>query len=232
MNFEKRNNLLKALATRPPSHDERLQKTKIKGQSISEKSDWLWHQLLSAMSTMGNSRGYEGLIENEIVYKNVCYNHLMQINKIENIESNLFTALSIAKVRRPNIKVRWLIHNWEIILDCGGLETIQQFILNSKGREIKIRLLKIFEGIGEKYSRNIFMEMCHPDFINSIAIDERILEISTTLEINRSKLKYTEHEDLFIAIANDSQLTPWELDRLLYFFKPHYLALIKMDGKA
>lgn len=229
MNVEKRNNLLNGLASRPSHHDEKIKKEKIQGQTISEKKDWLWHQLLSAMSTMGNSRGYAGLIENDLVYQSISYDHLIQVNKIEEIQAALLNALSVAKVRRPNSKAKWLINNWKIILDCGGLEIIQPFILNSKGREIKIKLMKLFEGVGEKYARNIFMEMHHFDFINSIAIDERILDISAALEINNTKLKYTDHENIFIAIAEEAQLTPWELDRLLYFFKPYYLKSIKNE---
>jgi hypothetical protein len=42
------------------------------------------------------------------------------------------------------------------------------------GRDGKIAFLKTFHGIGDKYARNILMDVYHREFRDSIAYDERL----------------------------------------------------------
>jgi hypothetical protein len=97
-----------------------------------------------------------------------------------------------------------------------------------QGREAKIALVCIFHGIGVKYSRNMFMDMYHADFIDSIAIDGRIQDILTELEIDCKKTSYEKKEEILINIAKESNLSPWQLDRLLYNFKTYYLHAMRL----
>lgn len=222
MNLFKRNLLIQALINRPNDQIQRLIELENHALMLTQKDDWLWHLLLSSMSTMGNSRGYAGLIENMDNYALVSYNNLLPLDQATRL-NNIQLGLSNANVRRYKLKTKWLLKNYEFIQDCGGVETIQNFILQSVGRDCKIQLLKLFEGIGDKYARNIFMDMCHEDFINSVAIDERLIDISDSLEIARNQISYLEHENLFIEIANDAGLNPWQMDRLLYNYTQYYL---------
>jgi hypothetical protein len=222
MNRTKRTLLIQALVNRPQEHDLLLKKLQNEAIELTHREDWLWHLLLSSMSTMGNSRGYEGLIQNLNNYGLVSHSTLKTLDPINRL-SNLREGLRAATVRRYNYKANWLDKNFEFIESCGGLKTVQTFILQTTGRDCKLRLLQLFEGIGDKYARNIFMDLYHADFINSIAIDERLLDISNELEIDNQEISYLEHEQLFIAIANDAMLTPWSLDRVLYNFKQYYI---------
>jgi hypothetical protein len=225
MNTQKRLALVEALRRRPKSHNQKLAQLREEGIMISKRPDWLWHLLLSSMSTMGNSRGYDGLILNSDNYLLVSYNTLLNLHE-NNRFMNLTIALGNAKVRRYTSKAIWLNNNFSFIQDCGGLIVVQSLLLQTRGRQSKIRLMKNFDGIGNKYARNIFMDLNHPDFENSVAIDERITDISENLEVDSINLAYTDHEIIFIEIAKDSGITPWELDRLLYNFKTHYISML------
>jgi hypothetical protein len=229
MNHTKRISLIKSLIKRPESHNIKLQELKYEASQISQRQDWLWHLLLSSMSTMDNSRGYDGLINNPDNYSLVSYQTLQNLTP-ENRLINLQQALRYATVRRYRFKSEWLYKNFKFIESCGSLATIQKFILQTSGRESKLRLMKLFYGIGDKYARNIFMDLYHEDFINSVAIDGRLLDVSNELEIDSQKISYLEHEELFVAIASESNLTPWSMDRLLYNFNKYYINAMNNDA--
>lgn len=226
MNNQKRTKLIKTIQNRPTSQNERLHELRIEGIEIQKKQDWLWHLLLSSMSTMGNSRGYEGLIMNTENYRLVAYENLLKLEEASRF-NNLTSALGNAKVRRYRNKATWLNNNFTFIEACGGLKVIQELLLQTQGIQSKLKLMQIFDGIGQKYARNIFMDLNHPDFESSIAIDERILDVSEALEIDSGKLSYADHEQIFVLIAREAGITPWTLDRLLYNFTKYYLNAIE-----
>jgi N-glycosylase/DNA lyase len=225
MHKPKRKRLVQAILDRPPEHDIEIKKLRKNSRQISKRPDWLWHLLLSSMSTMGISRGYKGLIENPQNYNLVSYTTLIKLAPKERIV-NIRQALQNGSVLRYKPKTRWLANNISFILDCGGIESLQHFILKAKGKDSKIRLIKLFEGIGDKYARNIFMDIHHEDFIDSITIDERITKILDALMVEHS-LSYLEKEQFLIELAKDCGISPWHLDRLLYLFVGHYISKIE-----
>jgi hypothetical protein len=89
------------------------------------------------------------------------------------------------------------------------------------GTKAKIAFMKCFSGIGDKYARNVWMDIYHPDFYDNIAIDDRIKQI--TVAMGYRFATYLEHEQFFLGIAKESNLQGWELDRLLYNFKEDVL---------
>jgi alpha-glucosidase (family GH31 glycosyl hydrolase) len=84
--------------------------------------------------------------------------------------------------------------------------------------------LKRFKGIGDKYARNIWMDMCDRDFCDTVAIDERIQHVSEVLGVRG--LPYDEHEAVYQGIAREAGLEPWELDRILYWYTAEVLKVI------
>jgi hypothetical protein len=225
-NASKRSRLINALINRPKEHNKHLKELQQRCKTDAIRPDWLWHLLLSSMSTLGNTRGYEGLINNPDNYQLVAYKNLISLSESRRIKS-LKLALKHAVIRRPGQKSEWLNENLKYILDCGGLNVIQKFILNIKGTEAKLRFIKTFSGIGNKYGRNIFMDLYDTDFRKTIAIDERILSISGALGLNIKRLSYFEHEAVYQKIAKDCKLSCWQLDRLLYSFKDYYLEKLR-----
>ncbi len=89
--------------------------------------------------------------------------------------------LRLAKVRMADKKAGWLADAFEQIATAGGPSRVKKDLLTRDGREGKIAFWLEFKGIGKKYSRNIMMDVYHPEFHDSIAIDQRIKKISLTL---------------------------------------------------
>jgi len=184
------------------------------------RDDIIWHLLLCSMSTMGNSRGYEGLIENQDNYNQVSYESLFK-HSSEQRHKILQGTLKAAKVRMPLQKALWLKENFEIIEKMGGIKKTRELAFAQKGMEAKIEFMKQFHGIGPKYARNIWMDIYHPDFYNNIAIDERIKKITGALDYHFDN--YSDHEKFYLDIAKEANLQGWELDRLLYQFNDEFI---------
>ena len=143
----------------------------------------------------------------------------------EDRQARLEAVLRQAKVRIPVRKATQLAYNHPLILDAGGLAAIQATARGLVGSHAKIAFLKQFKGIGDKYSRNIWMDMYDSDFRCAVALDERIRSISSVLGID--DLSYAEHEAAYQTIARDAGIEAWELDRILYWYTPEVRAFIQ-----
>ncbi|HEY3853400.1 MAG TPA: hypothetical protein VGO67_03290 [Verrucomicrobiae bacterium] len=80
--------------------------------------------------------------------------------------------------------------------------------------------MKSFSGIGDKYARNIMMDVYHPEFRDSIAVDARIKALSNALGVSFDS--YADHERFYLSVAHDAGLNGWELDRLIFHFQDEF----------
>ncbi len=194
------------------------------GRHQMDADDFLWRRLLVSMATMGNSRGWDGLIGNEGNYRLVTFQALSALEPTERLE-RLRTVLQRAKVRMPDQKAGWLAQNFDRIEAMGGLEAANERFRVMNDRDEIIAFLRSFAGIGPKYARNIPMDIYHPAFRDSVAVDERIQNVSKTLGL--SFASFQEHEDFYRKVAQRAGLEGWELDRLLYNFNHEILGQLR-----
>ncbi len=216
---ERRKKLIELLKDISPEMKRLLAQSKRNNKEI-KRTDFIWHALLCSVSTLGNERGYEGLIRNQTNYERVKFETLSKIQKSKRL-AHTDRVLRDSKVRMPAQKARWLFENHEIISGMGGVEKVSVLALEQKGREAKIRFLKTFVGIGDKYARAIWMDVFHKDFRDSMAIDLRIIQITNALGYEFKS--YEEHEKFYQTIARECELLTWEVDRLLYNYKDYFL---------
>ena len=193
----------------------RLTELKQVGASLAQRDDFLWHGLLLSFSTMGSSRGYEGLILNPSLYKCVTFDALQALSADQRLPV-LKATLRSGKVRMPDRKAEWLSENFKKIVSMGGPAHAKEMLENCSGKEAKIRFLRSFRGIGPKYARNIMMDSYHPEFRHSIAVDERIKNVSKKLGLALGR--YEDEEQFYLSVAHAVGLEGWELDRLIYNF--------------
>jgi thermostable 8-oxoguanine DNA glycosylase len=219
----KRQRLLGALRHLTPDLKETLRKRKEEGLEQRNRPDFIWHSLLQSFATMGNARGWDGLVGNEANYNLLTFEALSELDSVERLE-RLEKVLRATKVRMPGKKAAWLGLNHEIIVEIGGPEEARRQALAQNGREGKVAFMQRFHGIGDKYARNIWMDVYLPDFRNAIAVDERIKRITEAL--GYSFKSYAEHERFYQEIAREANLEGWEVDRLLYNHQGEFLAII------
>lgn len=189
-----------------------------------EQKDFVWHLLLQSFATWGNSRGWKGLIGTEENYRRVTYERLEEMPTGRR-PGHIEEVLREAKVRYPERKARYLSENVEIIREMGGLQAAREEALARPGAEAKIKFMKQFKGIGDKYARNIWMDARHPDFRDKVALDQRIRGITDLL--GKDFESYEAEEAFYLEIAEEAGLTGWELDRLLYNFTDRFETAIK-----
>jgi hypothetical protein len=215
---------IKPIATKRRKTLEKLKKA----ERQLNRPDFLWHYMLQSLSTFGGARGWDGLIGNKENYSKVTYTALSKLAAHERL-ARLKETMWGAKVRMPDKKAQWLAENFDLIREMGGPKAAKEALLNRPGRDEKIKFLKSFSGIGDKYARNILMDVYHPDFRDSIAIDARINGLSKMLGLELNN--YAEHEQFYLGIAQEAALSGWELDRLLFNFMGEVLEGLKLTGK-
>jgi hypothetical protein len=224
MNQQKYDYLVKFLKNIPKKMKNKLDELKKAGYKQSQRDDFLWFSLLQSFATMGNSHGWTGLFETSQNYNRITNSFIKENLKDEQLIKHFAQVLWDAKVRMPNKKATWLAKNYSIIEDLGGIESANKQAFALQSRAAKIEFMKQFDGIGDKYARNIWMDIYDPHFHNSIALDERIKKVSNLLEI--SFINYSDHEQFYLDIAKKTNLQGWELDRLLYNYNNEIVQII------
>jgi hypothetical protein len=189
-----------------------------------ESPEIFWELLLLSFSTMGSSRGFK-LMKEPTLHDAVTYGILETLAPRERLAA-LKRTLRAAQVRMPDRKAKWLIENFNRIHKDGGPEAVKSALNERLGRDEKIKFLCSFKGIGLKYARNMMMDTYHPEFRESIAIDERIKKIMAALNLGFGN-DYVAAEEYFLGVAHDANITGWQLDRLLYNFTDDVLQSIK-----
>jgi hypothetical protein len=199
----KRERLLGALRHLTPDMKETLRNRKEEGLEQRDRPDFVWHSLLQSFATMGNARGWDGLVGNKANYNLITFEALSGLDRVERLE-RLDKVLRASKVRMPGKKAVWLDLNYEMIVEMGGPEVARRQALAQNGREGKVAFMQRFHGIGDKYARNIWMDVYHPDFRNAIAVDERIKRMTEALRYSFEN--YAEHERFYQEIAREANL--------------------------
>ena len=191
---------------------ERLEELKMTARQRRERSDMLWFELILSMATLRGSSGSTLATDSEY-YSQVEYETLRGMDDSERID-HLERVLLDAGVNMHLRKADFINAQLKRIESLGGLDAAQQAFESQEGKEAKMDFLRKFKGIGDKYARNIGMDIFHPDFQDTIALDARINSISDELGVEFGS--YEEHEQFYVDVAERLGMTAWELDRLLY----------------
>lgn len=210
-----RNRLIAVVRALAKEHRAELERLKV-GAAGLDRPDFIWHYLLQSFSTMGRASGRRGLIENQRNYSRVTYDALAALPTRTRRQRVQRVCLA-AGIRMPKQKADYILACFDHVQRLGGPKRAKERLLAEGGRDAKIRFLEAFPGIGPKYARNIMMDVYHPDFHDSIALDARIQAISATLAL--SFASYAQHEAFYLDVAKAAGLNGWELDRLLFNFR-------------
>jgi len=175
------------------------------------------------MSTWQGSSGSD-LATDEEFYSQVTYEELLDIDEEDRIQ-HLKDVLLDAGVNMHERKSRYISSHIDQIESMGGLEAAQDEFGSRDGKEAKMDFLKQFKRIGDKYARNIGVDIFHPDFRDTIALDTRIGNVTDELDIEFES--YEQEEKFYVAVADRLEITPWELDRILYRYTDEVIAKIE-----
>lgn len=219
----RRSQLVTALKNLPTHMRQRLVELKADGNELRKRPDLVWYLLLQSAATQGNSRGWAGLCGDPATLRSVAYPVLAPLTPAAR-EERLLSALRKAKVRMQTVKAPQLAANVARIAEMGGAEEATKRMLGLPSRDAKFQFMRSFAGIGEKYGRNVWMDIYDPAFRDTVAVDERLKKVARALGFTGKG--YRQAEAFYCGIALDAGLEPWELDRLLYNFTDHFLGVV------
>lgn len=209
--------IAKALATEKCVE---LDKLKLKEDDL-KRPDFLWHYLLQSFATMGRVSGWDGLIGDKKNYNQLKYEYLGRLTP-ETRAQHVRRMCAKAKLRMPNRKTKYILRCFEQISELGGPKSAKQKLLSHKGKAAKINFLKQFYGIGDKYARNIMMDVYHEEFRDSIAVDARIKSFSASIGLTFDE--YDQYEAFYKDVAKRAGINAWELDRIIFNFRNEFLS--------
>lgn len=203
--------------------EEKLQSLKEKGDKWWVRDDVIWFEIALSLATLQGSYGSQIVVDedgqiDEHRYGSVAFGTLEQVDSdllYSYLESRLYG--NVAMHRR---KAEAFEKNLHLIKEkYRHPEGAKQAFMEKEGQEGKMEFLKQFELIGDKYARNIPMDLYLEDFREYIAIDSRIEGILKETSYRFERRRYDKHEQFLQAVANELEMEPWELDRTLYHFE-------------
>ncbi len=97
---------------------------------------------------------------------------------------------------------------------AGGPTTIRNQYRKLQTAEERIEFLKKIPGIGQKYARNIAMEVCDELACNHFALDHRLKTLISPFL--RRNFSYREGEEFLRSVAARLHVDARTLDRTLY----------------
>lgn len=190
-----------------------------------ERDDFIWDALLLSFSTWGGSRGNE--LRND---PQVTFDALSACGNARQREKRMSEALVAAGVRWATKKTPLLLENFQMIVDRGGPSSVKRKLNLEKGCNAKIKFLRTFRGVGPKYARNMMMDVYHPDFWESIAVDTRVQHVLDALGLPFRD--YDEKEKFLLEVAHEAGLNGWQLDRLIYNSNDAVLAALSEERRT
>lgn len=189
-----------------------------------ERNDFVWYHLITSLATQGNSRGYANLMADARSIERLRFDSLGKLPPSERLAAIEETFRS-AKIRMAASKARNLAANYDIIAGkLGGIDSANKQAFAQSDMFLKKAFFMQFKGIGEKYGRNIWMDVYDVDFRSSIALDVRLEKVVSLLGIDG--LSYEDKEEYLQEIAVEAGVEPWELDRLCYHFTSDVLSAL------
>lgn len=221
----KRQALVESLKHITPEMQEKLEGLKRWGEEKLKRPDFVWDALLRSFSVLGGTRGYVGLIENQNNYRRVTFDALSALTP-DDRAAEIREVFRTAKINYPYKKAELMARNYDLMVKLGGPVETKRQALAQEGKEAKIAFMKRFKNVGDKFGRNIWMDAYHPDFHDTIAIDSRIQRITEALGHSFKPKEYDKHERFYQEIAREAGIQGWELDRLLYNYKDHFISAI------
>lgn len=203
--------------------EKRLEELKETGRRRRKRDDIIWFEIVVSLCTLGGSWGAETIVDDEGVidehkYGSLTFETLQEID--QDFRGQYLESRLHGNVRMVPTKLEAIEENFEIIQEkYGSPLDAKQVVWQKDSSEEIIEFFKQFHWIGDKYARNIPMDLYLEQFHNYIAVDSRIKGILETVDYPVEEQEYTEIESFLREVASELDITAWELDRTLYNFE-------------
>lgn len=208
-NLELRREIIELFRRHCESMKDRLIVQKHEAEEFAADPDWPWSGLVLSFATLGGSANWDSRIK-----KRRGEFSWASVSSLNNAARGaLFHELPNARFRT---KVeRYIESAFQRIRAKGGPAAVRAEYNALSSSEQRIAYFMLFDGIGEKYGRNIPMDIYDPLVRSSFALDHRLKSILAQLT-GKSSMSYRQGEDFLQAVAHDLEIDGWTFDRVLY----------------
>ncbi|HUN96437.1 MAG TPA: hypothetical protein VMU69_09380 [Bradyrhizobium sp.] len=191
-----------------------LEEQRAQGQKNLERPNWLWDALIGSAATLGRVPCLCILESKRAKYQWHAVESLDD-SKLEALVLDIYTE---AGVRFRNRKSAWAGKNRRLICDEGGPDAVKRRWLGLPVKEA-CNYLARFAGVSSKYARNIGMDVARTDFMDTAALDWRLLTILRRVNPALPPIRgkgYLEIEAYARKLACCLRISLWEFDRTLF----------------
>ncbi len=196
---------------RTPELIKELNDIKDNGKKAFAHEDWIWRSLITSFCTLGRVPP-DGVIPR--VQVELYWEKIKGMN-----EKDVANILQKYNIRFHKRKAKWLLENRELLVKKGLLKFKNKW--KNESIDDAIKMLMQFAGISHKYARNIGMDAADCRFENSAAIDSRVynilLRINPKLPNPCNTRNYLANEMFLRGLAKEIGISPWELDRIIFW---------------
>ena len=214
-----RADLISILRTRWQARRAELETQYVNDQQLAHHPDWPWSGFVVSFATNGGSKRFEQRIAPRIAA--FAWERVVRMT----LEERKAAAIDLANPRRRHIVVSAFEACFQRFFVAGGPPTIRREYLTFNSADGRIRYFKSFQGIGNKYARNMAMDVCDPLVSDSFALDSRLRNIARV--VLQPMPGYQATEAWLRDVAAEVGIRPWYLDRLMYRDYDFILAELK-----
>lgn len=188
--------------------------------------EWTWYVFVQSYATNGGVKKWETFIERgrfvQISWQRIANEYtndpeqtILYLNEI---------SAEFLSNRRMHDTQPALIDTFQRFFETGGpLNIARQWEDFTQPAEL-FSYLKSFRQIGDKYARNMCMDVAYPLALNNFALDSRLISILKEIEEAQEIRGYRNKENWLITATHDIirrnpqyvGLCCWHIDRLLF----------------
>jgi len=197
---------------------DRLDAQFISATRLRAQEGWTWYVLAQSYATNGGVKTWDAfaaqgggdLIQWDALFGDCPNDVEAAATRLEAL-SHRFLAPRRAGRTRPA-----LLATFRRFHAVGGPEVIARTWMGHNRTETLLGWLKTFPMIGDKYSRNMCMDVAHPLVLNHVALDHRLNALCDRVEGAPPATPYGPREAWLLGLAAELGVNGWHLDRLLF----------------
>ncbi|MGA1798684.1 hypothetical protein VH567_07875 [Sphingomonas sp. 4RDLI-65] len=187
---------------------DNLKSLKVEAIAFGEQEDWPWIGFVMSCATYGGSKNWSNNVEPRI--------SLFEWAAVNALSDDERQALFLT-VPNPRFLTRTannLEKIYQSIKNDGGPKVVRERFASLQSAEALIAALKTYPGIGDKYARNMPMDVYHPLVQTHFAFDHRLNAVIQT--VIGGLPPYEVREAMMGRVATEIGIDAWDLDRVLY----------------
>jgi hypothetical protein len=197
---------------------ERLDRLFEEGEQLRFQPGWAWYVFVQSFATNGGVRrwsafidaGNAHLISWDALFKGDPDNVEAAAARLEALSHRFLAPPRAGRTRPALLTALRRFH------EAGGPDAMAQTWMGHNRTGDLLNWLRTFPMIGQKYARNMCMDVSHPLILDHIALDHRIHTLCDLVEGAPPRTPYRLREEWLREVAAAPGINCWRLDRLMF----------------